>query len=258
MGNPNEKTIREFVDKVKEGNFTEEQSSELLTLVADKPTQEQFGKAIQLFTKYSQVNQKAEASTEAIDPLKDFKGYLLSDKKAAEYYSIAVLTGTVSATEEPSELAKRQFLADFEAWKIAGEPRPTMPKIKAGLVKIPTASYRIRDRKSDKLYTYLNDGTVDGIKEEFFKKTTIDPNTNETIELEENDEKRKPVKTYDNEFTPEKAQKIIDDADKLIAPGVNFQLYFWYKGAKHIISEKNFVEPYEKVAEMIERKQSID
>ena len=59
MGNPNEKTIKEFVDKVKEGNFTEEQSSKLLTLVEDEPTEEQFHQAVKLWETFTKENSEA-------------------------------------------------------------------------------------------------------------------------------------------------------------------------------------------------------
>ena len=273
MGNPNEKTIKEFVDKVQEGNFTEEQSKELLGRVKDKPTEEQFNKAIEKFSEFSKLNNKeakekaekeAAAQTakndepEEIDPLKEFGRFLRSSKDAQEYCSIALLTGDISTEKEPSELEKRQFLANFEAWLKAGKPRPTMPKIPKGKVKIPTAAYRIRDRKSDKMYVYSDDGSVDGKSEQFFKKKSVDPETNETIETDEIDDTKKPVTVFDMEFTPKKAKAIIDEADKLVPPGKTFALYFFHKGAKQTISEKNFIKPYDEVAEMLERKQPID
>lgn len=274
MGNPDKKQIKEFVDKVKEGNFTEEQSKELLELVKDKPTEEQFMKGIELYSNFMKENQEAadakhKAEQEAeelakkeaekeIDPLKDFGRFLHSNKEAGEYFSIAVLTGDVSATKEPSELEKRQFLADFEAWKKAGKPRPSMPKMPKGKVKIPTAAYRIKDRDTDKMYVYYDNGSVLGKKEEYFKKKTTDPQTNETIETDEIDDTRKPVMTFDLEFSEKKAKEIIEESHKLVPPGRDFALYFFHKGAKQTISEKNFVKPYDKVSEMLERKQSID
>jgi len=268
MGNPNVEQIKEFVDKVKEGKFTEEQSKELLSLVNDKPTDEQLKKGIELFSKFSKSNaeaadKEAKAEKEAagdkeIDPLKDFASFLQSNKDAAEYYTIAVLTGDLSSTGEPSELEKRQFLADFEAWLKAGKPRPTMPKLPKGKVKIPTAAYRIRDRESDMIYVYYNDGSVLGKKNEYFKKKIKDANTGETIETDEIDDTRKPVLVFDLKFSKTKAKEILDEAHKLVPPGKTFALCFFHKGTKHTISENNFVKSYEDVAEMIERKQTID
>ena len=277
MGNPNETQIKEFVDKVQEGNFTEEQSKELLALVNDKSTDKQYSEAVDLFTKFSKSNaeaadkeakEKAEKEAaaqtakndepEEIDPLKEFGRFLRSNKDAQEYFSIALLTGDISTEKEPSELEKRQFLANFEAWLKAGKPRPTMPKIPKGKVKIPTAAYRIRDRKSDKMYVYFDDGSVDGKSEQFFKKKSLDPETNETIETDEIDDTKKPVTVFDMKFTPKKAKAIIDEANKLVPPGKTFALYFFHKGAKNTISEKNFIKSYSEVAEMLERKQPID
>ena len=133
-----------------------------------------------------------------------------------------------------------------------------MPKLPKGKVKIPTAAYRIKDRDTDRMYVYYDDGSVLGKKEEYFKKKTTDPQTNETIETDEIDDTRKPVMTFDLEFSEKKAKEIIEESHKLVPPGRDFALYFFHKGAKQTISEKNFVKPYDKVSEMLENKKSID
>ena len=183
---------------------------------------------------------------------------LEDDPDFKEYSAILFLSGKIAADTKPSDLELRQIVADFHAWVEAGKPKPSMPEIPKGKVRIPTAAYRIRDRKSDKMYVYYDDGSVDGKKEQFFMKKITDAETGEVSESDEIDESRKPVMSFDMEFTPEKASHIIEEASKLVPPGKNFAMYFFHKGSKQTISEKNFVKPYEEIAEMLEKKQSID
>lgn len=276
MGNPTKKQLEELVSSIEKSSITDESKSQFLEEVQKIETEEQLDdlkkrhqEAVEVYPKEEAAKKEAEelpkkeaeAAKEAekeIDPLKDFGRFLKSNKDAGEYFSIALLTGDISLDKEPSELEKRQFLANYEAWLKAGKPRPTMPKIPKGKVKIPTAAYRIKDRDTDKMYVYYDNGSVLGKKEEYFKKKTTDPETNETIETDEIDDTRKPVMTFDLEFSPKKAKAIIEEAHKLVPPGRDFALYFFHKGAKQTISEKNFVKPYDEVSEMLERKQSID
>jgi len=192
-----------------------------------------------------------------IDPLEDFPEYMASDEKAQRFMVICVAAGRYAKLQDlKDELAIRQFLADFEAWKKAGEPAPSMPKLPKSDIKFPTAIYRLRDRKEDKMYVYFSDGTEEGVK--YIPKYEQIENP-VSGEMEDSKIKIGQSEEFDMKFTAGKAEKLIDDYVTLAPPGTNpLQLYYWFGDNKQVVSEKNLFKSHEELSELHNNKKALN
>lgn len=188
----------------------------------------------------------------------DFVGFMRENEKANKFMMIYMLAHEGLKPEAfQDELKRRQFLADFEAWKKAGEPGISMPKLPKSDIKFPTALYRIRDRMVDYLYVYYSDGSEEGIK--YIPKYEQIENP-ETGQMEDSKIKVGQTETYDLKFDAKIAKQLIDEYNKLAPPGTNpLQLYVWVGNAKHSISEANFCHlQHDAISEHISTKKALN
>lgn len=211
---------------------------------------------------------KPEAKTPApsekprrqLDPANDpddFADYIRSDEKAQKFMMMYMLAHDgLTQNDFQDEMKRREFLAHFEAWKKAGEPGITLPKLPKSEVKYPTALYRLRNRSKDYLYAYYSDGSEEGIKYIPRYEQIENPLTGQ---LEDSKIKIGETESYDMLFTDKKVRELIKLHNDLAPPGVKpLALHIWFGDNKQTISEENFFKSHETLAELFNNKKPLN
>ena len=267
-----ESKIKALLDAIADSEIEDDQKGSLSNSLTKVTTEKQLAEIMESFSALTQDDVKSEptpeptseptpeptsepTSTIDVNPVDDFEGFLSSDTDAQEYLALCTITGKNVIPAHMGEYEIKSWIADMNQWVSEGKPKANMPKVKRGVVKFATAIYRIRDAGKDKMYCYLNDGTVAGIKE------TVEYDQVENIstgELEDSKTIKNRFNAYTKLFDSQECQEIIKESEKLMRPGQTIQLYFWFNGSKKPVSSEKMLLSYDELSELVRSKKPLN
>lgn len=157
------------------------------------------------------------------------------DDKVLEYVKILDLTGNLPKALEQFDLMEQKALqANYYQWDRAGRVKPKMPEMQAVQVPVPVDLFRVLQRGKEFLYYDMTGGEKVGV-----------------------DYKDGRVSKYTLEYTTETAQKLLQEQEELNEPSQRTNCYMIIDGQTKIIHAKDFIKPFEEIAQAIRSNQYV-
>ena len=151
------------------------------------------------------------------------------DEQVLEYVKILEIVGQLPKPLEQFDLMEQKALqANYYQWDRAGRQKPEMPKMQAVQVPVIVDLFRVLQRGKEFIFYDMTNG--------------------EKVGVEYKDGR---VSKYTLEYSTELAEKLLKEQEELNEPSQRTNCYMIIDGQTKIIHAKDFLRPFEEIAQDI-------